>query len=71
MRLHSNPIFEQTGKNYKTLTVGHSRKADILALPMVLEALECGKAWTIQEVLILLGFPGLIQNNHLPLLSHN
>lgn len=40
MRLHSNLIFEQIGKNYKTLTVGHSRNADILTLPMVLEALE-------------------------------
>lgn len=40
MRLHSNPIFEQIGKNYKTLTVGHSRNADILTLPLVLEALE-------------------------------
>lgn len=40
MRLHNNLIFEQIGKNYKTLTMGHSRNADILTLPMVLEALE-------------------------------
>lgn len=70
VRICRNPRSEQIGTNYKILSVGHPGMYTFLLCLLYWKPWS-QKALTIQEVQILLGFPGFIMNDGLAFLSHS
>lgn len=70
VRIRRNPRSEQIGTNYKILSVGNPGMFPF-SLSLLYRKPWSQKALTIQEVQILLGFPGLIMNDGLAFLSHD